>query len=51
MSSIEAALAAKESLAPGEELDYTRIAQDYGVVRSTLTLNHQRVSASRNTKA
>lgn len=51
MEPIEAALAAIESLEPGEKPNYTKIAQEYGVVRSTLTRRHQRVSASRNTKA
>jgi transposase-like protein len=51
MEPIEAALAAIESLEPGEKPNYTQIARDYGVVRSTLTRRHQRVSASRDTKA
>ena len=51
MESIEAALAITESLKPGDKPNYTQIAQDYGVVRSTLTRRHQRVSALRNTKA
>ena len=51
MESIEAALTAIESLEPGETPNYTKIAQEYGVVRSTLTRRHQRVSASRNTRA
>ncbi|KAF2851074.1 hypothetical protein T440DRAFT_79185 [Plenodomus tracheiphilus IPT5] len=51
MNSIEAALAAIDALMPGEKINYTQIAQDYGVVRSTLTRRHQGVSVSRNTKA
>jgi hypothetical protein len=51
MDPIEAALAAIESLEPGEKPNYTQIAQAYGVVRSTLTRRHQRISASRDVKA
>lgn len=40
MEPIEAALAAIESLEPGEKPNYTQIAQTYGVVRSTLTRRH-----------
>jgi hypothetical protein len=38
MEPIEAALAAVEMFEPGEIPTHTRVAQDYGVVRSTLTL-------------
>jgi hypothetical protein len=51
MEPIGAALAAIESLDPREKPNYTQIAQTCGVVRSTLTRGHQRVSASRSTKA
>jgi hypothetical protein len=51
MDPIEAALAAVESLEPGEKPNYTQIAQAYGVVRSTLTRRHQRISASQDIKA
>jgi hypothetical protein len=51
MEPIEAALTAIESLEPGEKPNYTQVAQAYGVVRSTLTRRHQRVSASRDNKA
>jgi hypothetical protein len=40
MSSIEAALAAIESLKPGEELVYTDIAAKYGVDCRTLARRH-----------
>ena len=45
MASIEAALAAIESLGLGEQFSHAQIARQYGVVRSTLTRRHQRVSA------
>jgi hypothetical protein len=51
MSSIEAALAAIESLKPGEKLVYTDIAAKYGVDRRTLARRHQCVTASCSTKA
>jgi hypothetical protein len=51
MGSIKAALAAIEALQPGEVINYTQIAQKYSVVRTTLSRRHQRVSASRDTKA
>jgi hypothetical protein len=40
MSSIEAALAAIESLEPREKLVYTQIAAKYGVDRRTLARRH-----------
>jgi transposase-like protein len=40
MGSIEAALAAIEALQPGEVINYTQIAQKYGVVRTTLSRRH-----------
>jgi hypothetical protein len=40
MSSIEAALAAIESLKPGEKLIYTQIAAQYSVDRRTLARRH-----------
>jgi hypothetical protein len=51
MSSIEAALAAIESLKPGEKPNYTKIANKYGCSRTTLARRHQGVSASRTIKA
>ncbi|KAF2844104.1 hypothetical protein T440DRAFT_52494 [Plenodomus tracheiphilus IPT5] len=51
MDPIEAALAAIESLKPGEKLNYTRIAKVYGVERRTLARRHQGITASRNHKA
>ena len=50
MSSIEAALAAIESLEYGEKINYTKIAQEYSVVRSTLTRRHQGLSTTRSDK-
>lgn len=44
MDPIEAAIAAIESLKPGEDFTYTEIAERFGVVRSTLTRRHQRVT-------
>jgi DNA-binding GntR family transcriptional regulator len=40
MSLIEAALAAIEVLEPGEKLVYTKIAEKFGVDRSTLARRH-----------
>jgi hypothetical protein len=51
MSSIEAALAAIKALEPGEKLVYTKIAEKFGVDRSTLARRHQRVASSRSVKA
>jgi hypothetical protein len=51
MSSIEAALAAIESLEPGEKLIYTQIAAQYSVDRRTLARRHQRVVSSPSIKA
>jgi hypothetical protein len=51
MSSIEAALAAIESLKPGEKLVYTQIAAKHGVDRRTLARRHQHITAPRKTKA
>ena len=50
MGSLEAALTAIESLAPGESINYSKIARDYGVVRSTLARRHQAQTRSRATK-
>ena len=41
MAPIDDALAELESLEPGEEYSYRKIAAKYGVVRSTLTRRHQ----------
>jgi hypothetical protein len=51
MSSIEAALAAIESLEPGEQFSYRRIAAEYHCNRTTLVRRHQRASVSRNAQA
>jgi hypothetical protein len=47
MSAIEAALAAIDALEPGEKINYTQISNQHGVVRSTLTRRHQRLSTTR----
>lgn len=51
MCSVEAAIAAIESLEPGEKFLYTEIANRYGCNRTTLARRHQGVSTSSNTKA
>jgi hypothetical protein len=51
MDPIEAALAAIESLEPGEKLVYAQIAKKYGVEPTTLARRHKGASTSRNTKA
>jgi hypothetical protein len=51
MSLIEAALAAIESLKPGEKLVYTQIAAKYGVDRRTLARRHQGATISREAQA
>ncbi|KAF2825339.1 hypothetical protein CC86DRAFT_257603, partial [Ophiobolus disseminans] len=51
MSSIEAALAALESLKPGEKFSYRQIAAVYHCNRTTLARRHQGVRASSRTKA
>jgi hypothetical protein len=44
MSAIKAALAAIDALELGEKINYTEISNQYGVVQSTLTRRHQRLS-------
>jgi hypothetical protein len=51
MSSIEAALAAIESLEPREKLVYTQIAAKYSVDRRTLARRHQGATISRDAQA
>ena len=51
MGSIEAALAAIDSLEPGESINYTKIASNYQVDRSTLARRHQAISTPRIVKA
>jgi hypothetical protein len=50
MTPIEAALAAIESLEPGEKLIYAQIARKYGVKSTTLARRHKGVSTSLNTR-
>jgi hypothetical protein len=50
MSPIEAALAAIESLKPGEKLVYAQIARQYGVEPTTLARRHKGASTSRATR-
>lgn len=51
MDSIEAALAAIESLKPGEKLVYAQIARTYGVEPTTLARRHKGASTSRSLEA
>jgi AraC-like DNA-binding protein len=51
MSSIEAALAAIESLEPGEQFSYRQIAAEYHCSRTTLARRHQGLASSRSTMA
>jgi transposase-like protein len=51
MSSIEAVLAAIESLEPGKQFSYRQIAKEYGCDRTTLARRHQGVRALRRIKA
>jgi hypothetical protein len=51
MTSIEAALAAIESLKPGEKFSYRQIAAEYHCNRITLARRHQGVRALCRTKA
>jgi transposase-like protein len=51
MDPILAALAAIDSLKPGEKVNYTQIAKEYGVVDTTLAWRHKGGSTSRDIKA
>src|ERR1700712_3695085 len=51
MNSIEAALAAIESLGPGEEFSYQKTAAEYHCDRTTLSRRHQGISTSREAEA
>jgi hypothetical protein len=51
MSSIEAALAAIDSLEPGEKFSYRQIASKYGCNRTTLARRHEGVTVSCSDKA
>jgi hypothetical protein len=48
MTPIEAALAAIESLEPGELVNYTFFTNKYGVSQSTLSRRHRGVQRSRD---
>ena len=50
MDPIETALKAIESLEPGEQVNYTQIAKEHGVNRSTLSKRHRGVQQSKGTK-
>jgi hypothetical protein len=50
MSSIEAALAALESLEPGKQFSYCQIAEEYGCNYTTLGQRHQGISTSHATR-
>jgi hypothetical protein len=47
MASMESALAAIESLKPGERFSYAQIAEQYGVSRTTLSRRHRGVQGSK----
>jgi hypothetical protein len=51
MSSVKAALAAIESLEPGEQFSYRKIAAEYYCNRTTLARRHQGILASREVEA
>jgi hypothetical protein len=51
MSQIEAAIAAIESLEPGEQFSYRKIAVEYHCNRTTLARRHQGLASSRSTMA
>jgi DNA invertase Pin-like site-specific DNA recombinase len=48
MSSIEAAIEAINSLKPGNSINYTKIAKEFGVDRSTLSRRHRGVQGPRD---
>ena len=50
MSSIEAVIAAIESLESGEQFSYRKIAEEYGCSYTTLRRRHQGISTSRATR-
>ncbi|KAF7568779.1 hypothetical protein PtrM4_133920 [Pyrenophora tritici-repentis] len=51
MSQIDAAIAAIESLEPGEQFSYRQIAAEYHCNRTTLARRHQGLASSRSTMA
>ena len=51
MSSIEAAIAAIESLEPGEQFSYRQVAAEYHCNRTTLARRHQGIAGSRSAMA
>jgi hypothetical protein len=50
MAAIDAALAALESLKPGEDFEYSEYAKNYSCSRTTLSRRHQRIQEARTTK-
>jgi hypothetical protein len=50
MGDIKAALAALESLEPGARLNYTKVAIEFGVDRSTLSRRHRGIQQPRSTQ-
>ena len=50
MDPIQAAIDDIESLEPGEDFSYTKMANKYGVVRSTLIRRHQGITRSPRAK-
>jgi DNA-binding transcriptional regulator YhcF (GntR family) len=51
MSQIEAAIAAIESLEPGEQFSYRQLAIEFACSRTTLARRHQGLASSRSTMA
>lgn len=50
MTAIDEALAAIDALKPGEKLVYQKIADSYGVGRSTLSRRHKQIQLPRETR-
>ncbi|KAI1507013.1 Jerky protein [Pyrenophora tritici-repentis] len=50
MAAIDAALAALESLEPGQDFEYSAYAKKYGCSRTTLSRRHRKVQEARTTK-
>ena len=47
MALIEEALAYLDSLGPNESINYTKVAKDFGLSRSTLSRHHRGVQRSK----